>query len=53
MDYDESFAPVIRYTPFCTVISLVSVLGWKLLKMNIFLNGVPDGFLVCNKESQL
>ena len=36
--------------------SLASVLGWKLHQMNVkttFLNGEPDGFLVCSKESQL
>jgi hypothetical protein len=51
IDYEEFFTPVARYTPFRTVISLASVLGWKLHK--IFLNGEPDGFLVCNKESQI
>jgi hypothetical protein len=43
IDYDEFFAPVARYTPFCTVISLASVLSWKLLIMDIFLN--VDGFV--------
>ena len=45
-----------RYTPFRTVISLASVLGWYLHKMNIkttFLNGEPDGSLKYDKESQL
>jgi hypothetical protein len=30
IDYDETFAPVARYTSIRTIISLASVLGWKL-----------------------
>ena len=42
IDYDETFAPVARYTSIKTIISLASVLGWKLHQMDVkttFLNG--------------
>ena len=42
IDYDETFAPVARYTSIRSIISLASVLGWKLHQMDVktaFLNG--------------
>ena len=30
VDYDETFAPVARYTSIRAIISLASVLGWML-----------------------
>ena len=42
IDYDETFAPVARYTSIITIISLAVVLGWKLHQMDVktaFLNG--------------
>jgi hypothetical protein len=42
IDYDETFAPVARYTSIRTIISLALVLGWKLHQMDVktaFLNG--------------
>jgi len=63
IDYDETFAPVARYTSIRTIISLAAVLGWKLHQMDVkttFLNGQveeevcieqPDGFVVQRKES--
>jgi hypothetical protein len=63
IDYDETFAPVARYTSIRTIISLASVLGWKLHQMDVktaFLNGQleeevyieqPKGFVVQRKES--
>jgi hypothetical protein len=42
IDYDETFTPVSRYTSIRTIISLTSVLGWKLHQMDVktaFLNG--------------
>ena len=30
IDYDETFAPVARYTTIRTIISLAAVFGWKL-----------------------
>jgi hypothetical protein len=65
IDYDETFAPVARYTSIRTIISLASVLGWKLHQMDVktaFLNGQveeevyieqPEGFVVQRKESHV
>ena len=30
IDYDETFAPVARYTSIRTIISLISIFGWKM-----------------------
>jgi hypothetical protein len=30
VDYDETFAPVARYTSICTIIALAASMGWKL-----------------------
>jgi hypothetical protein len=65
IDYDETFAPVARYTSIRTIISLASVLGWKLHQMDVkttFLNGQveeevyieqSEGFVVHRKESHV
>lgn len=45
IDYDETFAPVARYTSIKIVISLASILGWKLHQMDVkttLLNGKID-----------
>ena len=42
IDYEETFAPVARYTSIRMIISLASVLGWKLHEMDVktaILNG--------------
>ena len=42
IDYDETFAPVARYTTIRTIISLAAVFRWKLHQMDVkiaFLNG--------------
>ena len=42
IDFDETFALLARYTSIRTIISLASVLGWKLHQMDAkttFLNG--------------
>ena len=42
IDYDETFAPVARYTTIRTIISLTAVFRWKLHQMDVkttFLNG--------------
>ena len=39
--YEETFAPVAKYTTIRSIISLASVLGWKLHQMDVktfFLN---------------
>jgi len=65
IDYDESFAPVARYTSIRSIISLASVMGWNLHQMDVkttFLNGVienevyieqPEGFVVHGKKSHV
>ena len=56
IDYDETFTPVVRYSSIRVIISLASVMGWKLHQMDVktaFLNGEieeevyieqPEGF---------
>jgi hypothetical protein len=42
VDYDETFAPVARYTSIRTIIALATSMGWKLHQMDVqrtFLNG--------------
>ena len=60
IDYEETFAPVARYTSIRTVLALASKIKWKLHQMNVkttFLNGVieeevyivqPQGFETSN-----
>ena len=43
VDYDETFAPVARYTSIRAVISIVAKIGWKINRMDVktaFLNGL-------------
>jgi hypothetical protein len=65
IDYEETFAPVGRYTSIRTIIAVASVLGWKLHQMNVkttFLNGKieqevfveePNGFVLHNKGTHV
>ena len=65
IDYDETFAPVARYSSIRVIISLASVMGWKLHQMDVkiaFLNGEieeeiyieqPKGFELHGKESHV
>jgi hypothetical protein len=42
IDYEETFAPVSRYTSIRTIISLAASMGWRLHQMDVkttFLNG--------------
>ena len=42
VDYEETFAPVARYTSIRTIIALASTMGWRLHQMDVktaFLNG--------------
>ena len=42
IDYEETFAPVARYTSIRTIISLAASMGWRLHQMDVkttFLNG--------------
>jgi hypothetical protein len=63
--YEENFSPVARYTSIQAIISLASVLGWKLHQMDVkttLLNGKiehevfvekPDGFILHNKGTHV
>ena len=45
IDYEETFAPVARYTSFRAIMALAAKLGWKLHQMDAktsFLNGVVE-----------
>ena len=65
IDYDETFAPMARYTSIKTIIAIASTVGWKLDQMDVktaFLNGIieeevykeqPEGFIVHGKDSHI
>ena len=45
IDYEETFAPMARYTLIRAIMALAAKLGWKLHQMDvktIFQNGVVD-----------
>jgi hypothetical protein len=64
-DYDETFAPVARYTSIRAIISLVASMGWNLHQMDVkkaFLNGAieeeayieqPQGFEVHSRDTHI
>ena len=63
IEYEETFAPVARYTSIRSVLALAAVMKWKIHQMDVksaFLNGVveeevyieqPLGFETHDKES--
>jgi hypothetical protein len=65
IDYEETFAPMARYTSIRTIISLAAKMKWKLHQMDVkttFLNGVieeevyieqPQGFEVEYRKSHV
>ena len=65
IDYEETFALVARYTSIRSVLSLATVMKWKIHQMDVktyFLNGVveeevyveqPLGFETHDKESHV
>jgi hypothetical protein len=65
IDYEETFAPVARYTSIITIIALATKMKWKLHQMDVkttFLNGVieekvyieqPQGFEFEDKKTHL
>jgi hypothetical protein len=65
VDYDETFAPVARYTLIRSMISIAVEMGWKIHRMDVkiaFLNGLiqeevyieqPLGFEVHGRESHV
>jgi hypothetical protein len=64
-DYDETFAPVARYTSIIAIMSLVASMGWSLHQMDVktaFLNGAieeevyieqPQGFEVHSRDTHV
>jgi hypothetical protein len=65
VDYDETFAPVARYTYIQRIIDIAAEMGWRIHQMdvkNAFLNGFieeevyieqPQGFEVLGRESHV
>ena len=65
MDYEETFAPFIRYTSIRVVISIASKIAWRIHQTDVktsFLNGVieeevyiekPQGFEVHWRDSHV
>ena len=52
IDYEETFAPVARYTSIRSVLALVAVMKWKVHQMDVkttFLNGVVEEELYVEK----
>jgi hypothetical protein len=65
IDYDETFAPVARYSSIISIFSLSTQMGWRIHQMDVkdaFLNGIieeevyienPEGFEIFSSESHL
>jgi hypothetical protein len=65
IDYEETFAPIARYTSIKTIIALAAKMKWKLHQMDVkttFLNGVieeevyieqPQGFEVEDRKTHV
>jgi hypothetical protein len=65
VDYEETFAPVARYSSIRAVLSIASEMGWSIHQMDVktaFLNGVieeevyieqPQGFEVHDRETHV
>jgi hypothetical protein len=65
VDYDETSAPVARYSSIRSVVSIATEMGWKIHQMDVktaFLNGVLDqevyveqplGFVVHERETHV
>jgi hypothetical protein len=50
VDYDETFAPVARYTSIKTIIAIATEMGWRIHQMDVktaFLNGfIEEGVYI-------
>ena len=65
IDYEETFAPVARYSSIRTILALLAQMGWRIHKMDVktmFLNGLieeevyieqPEIFEIFNSESHV
>jgi hypothetical protein len=63
IDYDETFAPIVRYSYIRSILSLSTQMGWRIHHMDVktvFLNGIieeelytkqPEGFENFDRES--
>ena len=50
VDYEETFAPVARYSSIRVAISIASELGWRIHQMDVkvaFLNGIIEEEIYC------
>jgi hypothetical protein len=65
IDYDETFAPVARYSSIRSILALSAQMGWRIHQMDVktmFLNGIieeevyieqTEGFETFDKESHV
>ncbi|XP_057826602.2 retrovirus-related Pol polyprotein from transposon TNT 1-94 isoform X1 [Cryptomeria japonica] len=65
IDYEETFAPVVRYTSIRSIIAIAVAKGWELHQMDVkttFLNGVieeevyieqPEGYVIHKRDSHV
>lgn len=65
VNYEDTFSLVTMYTSIMTIISLASIMGWRLYKIDVrttFLNVVieegvhidkPHGFMIHGKDSHV
>jgi hypothetical protein len=65
VDYDETFAPVVRYTSIRSIIAIALEMGWSIHQMDVkttFMNGFideevyieqPQGFEVSERETHV
>jgi hypothetical protein len=55
IDYDETFALVVRYTPLGSIMAIGAEMGWKIHKMDVkiaFFNGFIEDTLSNHKGSR-
>ena len=56
VDYDETFAPVARYTSIRSLISIAAKMSWKIHQMDVkttFLNGIMHEEVYVKKHRDL
>ena len=56
IDYEETFTPVSRYTSIRSVLSLATMMKWKIHQMDVktaFLNGVVEEKCIWSSHSVL
>ena len=65
IDYEETFAPVTRYSSIRTILALSAQMGWNIQQMdvkNVLLNGIikeevyiehPEGFEIFSRDSHV